>query len=152
MGRIVNLLGEIAAEADEGPDGLSLSPDSWDRFRAEWSDEDIDDALTLVRENLMQVELTDAADSLSARMVEVLGALGGAAAFAEAEAGAARFGLDVIGALARRVDRLEEVLEAFREGAPPDRTGFDALQQRLADRGIEPEMSGGEALGNDDDG
>ena len=38
--------------------------------------------------------------------------------------------------------RLEEVLEVFREGKPPDRTGFDAFQLRLADVGIEEEMGG----------
>ena len=38
------------------------------------------------------------------------------------------------------VARLEEILEAYREGAPPDRRGFDTLQRRLADHGIEDEM------------
>jgi hypothetical protein len=137
MGRIVDLLTEIASEAEEGSEGLTLSPESWDRFRADWSEEDIEDALILVRENLLQSELTDAADSLSARMVEVLGEFGGVKA---AAAGKARISLDVIGQLARRVDRLEEVLEVFREGAPPDRRGFDALQSHLANLGIEPEM------------
>ena len=47
---------------------------------------------------------------------------------------------EAIGQLARRVGRLEEILEAYREGAPPDRRGFDALQRRLADHGIEDEM------------
>jgi hypothetical protein len=140
MGRIVDLLTEIAAEAEEGAEGLTLSPDAWERFRADWRDEDIEDALHLVRENLLQGELTDAADSLSARMVEVLGEFGGVAAFKAAEAGSARISLDVIGHLARRVDRLEEALEAFREGKPPDRRGFDALQSHLANRGIESEM------------
>jgi hypothetical protein len=41
------------------------------------------------------------------------------------------------------VARLEEVLEAYREGASPDRRGFDALQRRLADHGIEDEMLAG---------
>ena len=36
--------------------------------------------------------------------------------------------------------RLEEILEGYREGSPPDRRGFDALQRRLADVGIESEM------------
>jgi hypothetical protein len=140
MGRIVDLLTEIAAEAEEGVEGLTLSPDAWDRFRADWSEEDIEDALRLVRENLLQVELTDAADSLSARMVEVLGEFGGVAAYKAAAAGNARISLDVISQVVRRVDRLEEVLEVFREGAPPDRRGFDALQSHLANLGIEPEM------------
>ena len=47
---------------------------------------------------------------------------------------------EVLGQIARRVARLEEVLETYREGAPPDRRGFDALQRRLADHGIEEDM------------
>ena len=63
-----------------------------------------------------------------------------------AQAGAGSLSLEVIGQLARRLARLEEVLEAYREGAPPDRRGFDGLQRRLADHGIEHEMEeGGEA-------
>ena len=44
MGRIVDLCGEVAAAADEGAEGLVLSPEAWDRLRGEWSDEDIEDA------------------------------------------------------------------------------------------------------------
>ena len=51
---------------------------------------------------------------------------------------------DEIGQLARRVDRLEEVLEIFRDAAPPDRVGFDALRGRLTDLGIETEMAADE--------
>ena len=36
--------------------------------------------------------------------------------------------------------RLEEILEAYREGSPPDRRGFDALQRRLALIGLESDM------------
>jgi hypothetical protein len=39
-------------------------------------------------------------------------------------------------------------LESYREGAPPDRRGFDALQRRLMDSGIENEM---EEEGDDED-
>ena len=39
MGRIVDLLGEVAAAADEGPEGLVLSVEDWERFRADWRDE-----------------------------------------------------------------------------------------------------------------
>ena len=46
----------------------------------------------------------------------------------------------MIGQLARRVDRVEEVLEAFREDEGPERTGFDALRRRLIDHGIEDQM------------
>jgi hypothetical protein len=76
MGRIVDLCGEIAAEAEEGEGGLVLPPDAWDRLREEWTDEEIEDALNLVRENLLQSELVESADSLSARLLEVLGTLG----------------------------------------------------------------------------
>lgn len=140
MGRIVELCGEIAEYAEEGGEGLVLSPDAWDRLRDEWTDEEIEDALTLVQENLLQGELVESADSLSARLLDVLGAFGGAAAFRQAEAGEARLSLETIGQLARRVARLEDVLTAYREGQPPDRRGFDALQRRLADVGIESEM------------
>jgi hypothetical protein len=140
MGRIVDLFGEVAAEAEEGTEGLILSPDSWDRLREEWQDEDIEDALSLVNESLLQGELVESADTLSARLVEVLGGFADDAPFREAEAGRGVLSLEVIGQLARRVARLEEVLEMFREGAPPDRRAFEALQQRLADHGIEREM------------
>jgi hypothetical protein len=140
MGRIVDLFGEVAAEAEEGLEGLILSPDAWDRLRQEWQDGDIEDALTLVQESLLQGELVDSADSLSARMVEVLGAFGDENAFREAKAAGGTLSIDVIGHLTRRVARLEEIMAVFREGAPPDRTAFDQLQRRLMDVGIEPEM------------
>jgi hypothetical protein len=140
MGRIVDLCSEIAAEAEEGREGLVLSPEAWDRLRADWSDEDIEDALALVHDSLLQRELVDAADSLNARLLEVLGAFGGAKAFEQAAAGRGFLSLETIGQLARRVDHLEGALESHRDGAPPDRAGFDALRRRLADQGIEAEM------------
>src|SRR4026207_2047600 len=57
MGRIVDLCGEIAAAAEEGAEGLELSPDVWDRLRADWEDEDIEDALSLVHDSLLQAAL-----------------------------------------------------------------------------------------------
>lgn len=140
MGRIVDLFGEVAAEAEEGAEGLVLSPEAWDRLRQDWRDEDIEDALVLVHESLLQGELVDSADSLSARLMEALGDFGSAAAFREAQAGRGTLSLDTIGHLARRVARLEEILPVFRDGAAPDRQGFDALQRRLMDVGIEQEM------------
>ena len=140
MGRIVELCGEVAAEAEEGPEGLVLHPDAWERLRGEWQDEDIEDALSLVQDSLMQSELVESADSLSARLLDLLGTFGETAAFRKAEAGQAALSLADIGHLARRVARLEEILETYREGAPPDRKGFDALRRRLADQGIEEEM------------
>ena len=82
MGRIVDLCGEIAAAVEEGSEGLFLPPDDWERLRQEWTDEDIEDALGFVRESLLQSELVESADSLSARLVEVLGQ------FSDAPAGA----------------------------------------------------------------
>jgi hypothetical protein len=143
MGRIVDLLGEVAAAADEGPEGLVLPAEDWERLRTDWRDEDIEDALSLVHDSLLQGELVEASDSLSARMLEVLGAFGSAASFSRAEAGDARLDLELIGHLARRVARLEEILEVFRDGKPPDRRGFDELRRRLADQGIEDEMRRG---------
>jgi hypothetical protein len=140
MGRIVDLCSEIAENAEEGAEGLTLSPDVWDRLRDDWSDEDIEDALGLVRDTELQGALVESADSLSARLLEVLGAFGEAAAFRRAQAGDGRLPLEAIGQLARRVARLEDLLEAYREGSHPDRRGFDALQRRLADLGIESEM------------
>lgn len=140
MGRIVDLCGEIAAESEEGPEGLVLSPDGWDRLRRDWSEEDIEDAMGLVRDSLLLGELVDASDSLSGRLIDVLGEFSEEAAFKQAAEGHATLSLEAIGHLARRVDRLEEILEAYREGKPPDRTNFDVLRRRLADHGIEEDM------------
>ena len=144
MGRIVDLMGEVAAAAEEGPEGLVLPAGDWQRLQEEdWRDEDIEDALSLVHDSLLQGELVEAADSLSARIVEVLGGFGDAESFRGAQSGEARLAIEVIGHLARRVARLEEVLEVYREGSAPHRTGFDALRRRLADHGIEEEMGRG---------
>ena len=141
MGRIVDLCGEIAAVAEEGAEGLVLPPEAWERLRADWDDEDIEDAMGLVNDSLMQGELVESADTLSARMVDALVAFGEDDAFRKAAAqGGAVLSFDVLGQLTRRVARLEEILESFREGSSPDRRGFDSLQRRLADHGIEEEM------------
>jgi hypothetical protein len=140
MGRIADLCGEIAAAADEGPEGLVLPPDAWDRLRGDWSDADIEDGLSFVRDSLWQTELVEAADSLSARLVELLGTWGEAKAWAAAVEGHASISLDVIRQLAHRIDRLEEVLDLFRDQKGPDRRWFDQLQRRLMDQGIEEDM------------
>jgi hypothetical protein len=140
MGRIVELCGEIAESAEEGQQGLVLPPADWERLSQDFTEEEIEDALALVNESLYQSELVEAADSLSARLLDVLGPLGAAAPFAEAEQRGARLPLEVIGQLARRVDRLEQLLDVFRDGGAPDRRGFEALKRRLADHGIEDEM------------
>jgi hypothetical protein len=84
-------------------------------------------------------------------MLEVLGTFGNAASFSRAEAEGARLDLELIGHLARRVARLEEILEVYRDGKPPDRRGFDELRRRLADQGIEDEMRRGD-LPDDESG
>jgi hypothetical protein len=140
MGRIVDLFAEVAAAIEEGPEGLVLPNEDRERLGADWPDADIEDAIALVRDNLLQGELLDCADSLSVRLIDLLGAFGEEAAFRTAQDGQAVVSLEVIGQLARRVDRLEEVLEVFRDGTPPDRRAFDVLRQRLADAGIEADM------------
>ena len=140
MGRIVDLCTNVAASVDEGPEGFVLPLEARERFLADWTEEDIDDALNFVTESLMQSELVEAADSLSARLLEVLGEYGEEKAFAEAVDGKATIDIDVIRQLAHRLDRVEEILEVFRDQAPPDRQGFDVLQKRLLDHGIEDEM------------
>jgi len=151
MGRFADLCGEVAASLEEGVEGLTLPPEAWDRFRADWTDEDVEDAMALVRESLIQSELVDAADSLSARMVEMLGKYGGDAAFKNVEAGEARLSIEDLGQVTRRVARLEEVLEAFRDNPPPDDEGFESLRQRLANHGIEQEMAAGRGANDGDD-
>jgi hypothetical protein len=140
MGRIADLCGEVAAAAEEGPEGMVLPPEVWDRLRGEWSDAEIEDALGFVEDSLRQSELVEAADSMSARLVELLGTWGEARAWTAAVEGHASISIDVIRQLAHRLDRLEEALESFRDQKGPDRRGFDALQRRLMDQGIEDEM------------
>lgn len=155
MGRIADLCGEVAASADEGEDGLVLPAEAWDRLRADWSEEDIEDALAFVRDSLLQGELVEAADTLNARLLEVLGRFGDPAAYARARTGQAALDLDTLSHIARRVARLEEILQVFRDGKSPERRGFDAFQQRLMNEGIEDEMAEGSAPeggnGRDDD-
>jgi hypothetical protein len=55
-------------------------------------------------------------------------------------AGRARLGIDEISQLTRRLDRLEEILDVFRDEGSPDRQGLESLQKRLLDQGIEEEM------------
>lgn len=141
MGRIVELCGEIAEAAEEGAEGLVLPPADWERLSQDFTEEEIEDALSLVKESLYQSELVEAADSLSARLVDLLGGLGEPRAFADAERGRARLPIDAIGQLVRRVERLEEILDVFRDAAPPNRRGFDALKRRLMDQGIDEEKA-----------
>lgn len=140
MGRIVDLCGEIAAAVEEGADGYVLSPGAWAQLREDWPEEDIQDGINLVTDSFFQAELVEAADSLSARLVEILGAYGEEKAFSRAASGQATLDIEAIRQLAHRLEQLEEILEAFRDDEPPDRRGFDALQRRLINLGIEDEM------------
>ena len=140
MGRIVDLCGEVAAAVDEGPEGFVLPPEAREQLLEDWTDEDVEDALNLVSEAIFQSELVEAADSLSARLVEMLGAYGDEKAYESAAEGKANLGIDEIRQLAHRLDRLEEILDVFRDDGSPDRQGFDELQRRLLDHGIEDEM------------
>jgi uncharacterized protein with von Willebrand factor type A (vWA) domain len=151
MGRFADLCGDVAASLEEGVEGLALPPDAWDRFRGSWDEEDIEDAIALVQESLLQSELIDAADSLSARMVELLGSFGNDEGFQKAAAGQATLTVDDLGQLARRVGRLEDVLETFRDVQPPENPEFERLRVRLADHGIEAEMALGRESGGIDD-
>ncbi len=146
MGRIVDLCGEIAASAEEGPDGLIVPPDVWDRLRQEWEDDDINDALGLVHDSLLQSELVESTESLASRVLEMLEEFSEAIAFQDLEAGEGRIALETVGHLARRLARLEEVLEVFRDGPGPDRAAFDTLRSRLADVGIQDEMDEGREM------
>jgi len=140
MGRIVDLCGDVAAAADEGPEGLVLPLEAWDKLRDDWSDDDIEDALGVVKDLHLQSDLVEAADSLSARLVELLGTWGEAKAWAAAVEGHAAIPVAAIRQLAHRLDRLEEILELYRDQKGPDRRGFDELQRRLMDQGIEDDM------------
>ena len=140
MGRIVDLLAEVLAAIEEGPEGLVLPTEDRERLKGDWPEAEIEDAITLVRDRLLQDELLDCADSLNTRLIDLLGTFGDEDAFRTAEAGQAVISLEVIGQLARRVDRLDAILKIFRDGAPPDRQALEALRQRLADAGIEADM------------
>lgn len=141
MGRIVDLCGEVAAAAEEGSEGLVLPTEDWQRLREDWSEEDIEDALGLVHDSLLQGELVEATDSLSTRLVEAFGQLGDEQAFTAVAASDSGLSIETIGQLVRRINRVEEILEVYRDTAGPDRGGFDALSRRLADYGIEAEMA-----------
>lgn len=143
MGRILDLCGEVAAVAEEGPAGLILDETDRQRFLEKWGEEEVEDALSLVHDSLLQSELVEAADSLSARLVELLGEFGDALSFSHVVAGEATLELESVGQLARRVARLEEILGQFRDAPPPETAGFEALRERLADYGIEDEMAEG---------
>jgi hypothetical protein len=140
MGRIADLITAVAEVADPGDERMEMPEDSRELLRQEWTDEDIDDALALVHQEYLREELVQSADSLNSRMMDVLGEFGSPRGFIRAQEGGAVLSLEVIGQLARRVNRVEEVLIGLRDDPPPDRRAFDELRRRLMNLGIEREM------------
>lgn len=140
MGRIADLIADVAAEADPGEERMDLPQETRDRLRQEWEEDDIEDALAIVHQEYLREALVQSADSLNSRMMDVLGEFGSQKGFIRAQEGGAVLTLEVIGQLVRRVNRVEEVLEGCREDPPPDRRGFDELRRRLMNLGIEEEM------------
>lgn len=135
MGRFADLCATLAAEADEGPAGISLPPDLGERLRSEgWEDDDLQDAAEFVRLSLLQIELAQASDSLSASLVEWLGSLSSEESFRRLTGGQLSLSIDVVSGLVRRVTYLEEVLALARDDDGPDLSGLIELSRRLAGR------------------
>lgn len=141
MGRIVELITDVAASADEAGATLSLSHSDFDRLRDDWGDDEIEDALALAQVAFHHEAVNEAADSLSARVIEVLGLFADEKRFAECAREGAALSTETLAHLARSVVYLEEALSLVRDAPPPDRTRFDKLVERLANLGIETEMA-----------
>ena len=141
MGRFADLCGEVASEADTGPEGLVLPEEALARLRdSGWVDEDIEDALEFVHATFVQNELIEAADALSAQLVDALSSFDDDARFQAAAAGRGGLSLDALRRLTRGVAHLERVLAPLREDAPVDLTHIDRLARRLVDEGLEAAM------------
>ena len=140
MGRLVELITDVAASADEEGTSLSLSPGDFDRLRDDWGDDEIEDALLLAQTAFHHEAVNEAADSLSARVIEILGTFADEKRFASCAAEDAPIATETLAQLARSVAYLEEALSLVRDAPPPDRTQFNTLLERLANRGIEAEM------------
>jgi hypothetical protein len=140
MGRLVELITDVAASADEEGTKLSLSASDFDRLRDDWGDDEIEDALALAQTAFHNEAVNEAADSLSARVIEVLGTFADAQRFAATKEKDALIGTETLAQLARSVAYLEEALSLVRDAPPPDQTLFNQLLERLANRGIEEEM------------
>jgi hypothetical protein len=135
MGRFADLCATLAAEADESSAGISLPPELGERLRDEgWAEEDLQDAAEFVRLSLLQMELTQASDSLSASLVEWLGSLSAEETFRRLTGGELSLPLDIVSGLVRRVTYLEEVLALARDDEGPDLSGLIELSRRLAGR------------------
>ena len=141
MGRLVELITDVAASADEEGTSLSLSPGDFDRLRDDWGDDEIEDALALAQTAFHHEAVNEAADSLSARVIEILGTFADEKRFASCAAPDAPLPTETLAQLARSVAYLEEALSLVRDAPPPDHTQFNKLLERLANRGIEAEMA-----------
>lgn len=140
MGRLIELITNVAASADEQGTSLALSAGDFDRLRDDWGDDEIEDALALAQTAFHHEAVNEAADSLSARVIEVLGAFADEKRFKSAADPDAPLPTETIAQLARSVSYLEEALALVRDAPPPDRVLFDKLLERLVNRGIEDEM------------
>ena len=140
MGRLVELITDVAGAADEAGTGLTLSTADFDRLRDDWGDDEIEDALALAQTAFHHEAVNEAADSLSARVIEVLGTFADEKRFASSAHPDAHLPTETLAQLARSVAYLEEALALVRDAPPPDRKRFDVLLERLANRGIEDEM------------
>jgi len=140
MGRIVELITDVAASADEEGANLTLPMGDFDRLRDDWGDDEIEDALALAQTAFHHEAVNEAADSLCARVIEVLGTFADEKRFADCSEPGAPLPVESLANLARSVAYLEEALSLVRDAPPPDLALFNRLLERLANRGIEAEM------------
>lgn len=141
MGRIVELITDVAASADEEGPNLTLPMVDFDRLRDDWGDDEIEDALALAQTAFHHEAVTEAADSLCARVIEVLGTFADEKRFESCAEPGASLPVESLANLARSVAYLEEALSLVRDAPPPDLARFNQLLERLANRGIEAEMA-----------
>jgi len=141
MGRIVELITDVAASADEEGVNLTLPMVDFDRLRDDWGDDEIEDALALAQTAFHHEAVNEAADSLCARVIEVLGTFADEERFKSACEDGAPVPVESLAHLARSVAYLNEALSLVRDAPPPDLARFNTLLERLANRGIEAEMT-----------
>jgi hypothetical protein len=142
MGRIVDLITEVAASSDEQGSKLSLPIDAWDRLRDDWGDDEIEDALAIAQASFDQQAVSEAADTVSARVIEILSGFAAEDAFRRATTGDGALRVEDLASLTRCVSYLEEALALVRDAPGPDREKFDQLAERLANVGLEEDAEG----------
>lgn len=142
MGRIANLLGAVAASAEEGAEGLDLPIGDRAVLLDDWAEDDIEDALGLVRDSLLLGELVESAGAVSERLLDTLSPLSKESAFSDAKRSGLTVAIGEIGHFARELERLEEILDVLGDGASRDRSALELLRRRLIDLDIENEMRG----------